>query len=129
MKGVIALVCLAAAAVSSVSAFVMPAVSQSSFVARTHTYRQAAPAAAAPGAGVRTLHMGKVSKFGLFSPAVIAAKVVLGEARLNKIRGKAIALHSQTITSFCDWVGADSKMRGLLIKKAKTTGDELGFLW
>lgn len=32
--------------------------------------------------------MGKVSKFGVFSPAVIAAKVALGETRLNKIRGK-----------------------------------------
>lgn len=32
--------------------------------------------------------MGKVSKFGIFSPAVIAAKVALGETRLNKIRGK-----------------------------------------
>lgn len=32
--------------------------------------------------------MGKVSKFGIFSPAVIGAKVALGETRLNKIRGK-----------------------------------------
>lgn len=31
---------------------------------------------------------GKVSKFGIFSPAVIAAKVALGEGRLNKLRGK-----------------------------------------
>lgn len=34
------------------------------------------------------LRMGKVSKFGVFSPAVIGAKVALGENRLNKIRGK-----------------------------------------
>ena len=32
--------------------------------------------------------MAKVSKFGIFSPAVIGAKVALGESRLNKIRGK-----------------------------------------
>lgn len=32
--------------------------------------------------------MGKVAKFGVFSPAVIGAKVALGETRLNKIRGK-----------------------------------------
>ena len=32
--------------------------------------------------------MGKVSKFGIFSPAVVAAKIALGESRLNKIRGK-----------------------------------------
>lgn len=34
------------------------------------------------------LRMGKVSKFGIFSPAVVGAKVALGETRLNKIRGK-----------------------------------------
>lgn len=73
--------------------------------------------------------MGKMSKFGIFSPAVVVAKVALGEARLNKVRGKVIALHSQTIQSFCEWVGADPKLRGQLIKKAKTTGDELGMLW
>ncbi|CAM9199948.1 unnamed protein product [Chrysoparadoxa australica] len=75
------------------------------------------------------LRMGKMSKFGIASPAVIVAKVALGEARLNKIRGKAISLHSQVITEYCKWVGAGSKMRGLLIKKAKTNGDTLGFLW
>lgn len=32
--------------------------------------------------------MGKVSKFGIFSPAVVGAKIALGESRLNKIRGK-----------------------------------------
>eukprot|EP00752_Nemacystus_decipiens_P012236 g10845.t1 len=73
--------------------------------------------------------MGKVSKFGIFSPAVIAAKVALGETRLNKIRGKAIALHSQVITEYCRWVGAPQKVRGLLIRKAKKNGDDLGFLW
>ncbi|CAM9301043.1 unnamed protein product [Choristocarpus tenellus] len=75
------------------------------------------------------LQMGKMAKFGLFSPAVIAAKVALGETRLNKIRGKAIALHSQVITEYCKWVGASQKMRGLLIRKAKKNGDTLGFLW
>eukprot|EP00612_Vaucheria_litorea_P002306 CAMPEP_0171457330 /NCGR_PEP_ID=MMETSP0945-20130129/3456_1 /TAXON_ID=109269 /ORGANISM="Vaucheria litorea, Strain CCMP2940" /LENGTH=122 /DNA_ID=CAMNT_0011982925 /DNA_START=43 /DNA_END=408 /DNA_ORIENTATION=+ len=73
--------------------------------------------------------MGKSSKFGIFSPVVIIAKIALGETRLNKIRGKVIASHSQTITSFCTWVGADPKLRGQLIKKAKMTGDDLGFLW
>lgn len=193
---------------------------------------------------------GKVAKFGIFSPAVIVAKVVLGEKELNKvgreegqmvawvvyrcggggfmcaciygrvgthvcveafvcvgpptppptlpqtnlspniinptdpaqIRGKAIALHSQAITEFCYFVGAQvrkqmnthahivvltwmdeyalmcmwvdyvmwpthtytpltsplvnhnarepqGKTRNRLIKKAKTNGDELGFLW
>ena len=30
---------------------------------------------------------GKVAKFGFFSPAVIVAKVVLGEKDLNKVGG------------------------------------------
>eukprot|EP00904_Undaria_pinnatifida_P007536 jgi/Undpi1/3912/HiC_scaffold_16.g07280.m1 len=75
------------------------------------------------------LRMGKVSKFGVFSPAVVGAKIALGETRLNKIRGKVIALHSQVITEYCRWVGAPSKVRGLLIRKAKRNGDDLGFLW
>jgi len=73
--------------------------------------------------------MGKMAKFGLFSPAVLAVKNLLGEKTLNKLRGQGITLHSQAITEFCVYVGASSKLRGGLIKKAKTTGDELGFLY
>lgn len=39
-------------------------------------------------------------KEGVFSPVVVAAKFVLGDARLNKIRGNAIALHSDIIKGF-----------------------------
>lgn len=74
-----------------------------------------------------SLYMGNKAKFGVFSPAVYAGKVVLGQDRLNKIRGKAIALHSEKIGEFCTWVGA-YHMRTRLIKKAKTNGDTLGFL-
>lgn len=42
---------------------------------------------------------------------------------------QAIALHSQVITEYCRWVGAPQKVRGLLIRKAKKNGDDLGFLW
>ena len=70
---------------------------------------------------------GKMSKFGIFSPAVYAAKFALGTDRLNKIRGKAISLHSQYIGDFCEWIGA-YHLRTQLIKKAKTNGDILGFL-
>ncbi|CAM9768381.1 unnamed protein product [Hapterophycus canaliculatus] len=86
-------------------------------------------AASRPRTSRGELRMAKVSKFGVFSPAVVAAKVVLGQTRLNKIRGKSIALHSQVITEYCRWVGAPSKVRGLLIRKAKANGDDLGFLW
>jgi hypothetical protein len=71
--------------------------------------------------------MGNMAKFGVFSPAVYAAKVVLGGEKLNKIRGKAISLHSQYIGEFCTWAGA-YHLRTQLIKKAKTNGDILGFL-
>jgi hypothetical protein len=79
-------------------------------------------------AGVSSLQMGgKMSKFGIFSPAVYGAKLVLGTDKLNKIRGKAISLHSQYIGEFCEWIGA-YHLRTQLIKKAKTNGDTLGFL-
>jgi hypothetical protein len=70
---------------------------------------------------------GKMSKFGIFSPAVYAAKIVLGEDKLNKLRGKGTSLHSQAIGDFCTWVGA-YHLRTKLIKTAKTNGDILGFL-
>jgi hypothetical protein len=71
--------------------------------------------------------MGSMAKFGIFSPAVYGAKVLLGQGKLNKIRGKAISLHSQAIGEFCSWAGA-YHLRTLLVKKAKTNGDILGFL-
>ena len=70
---------------------------------------------------------GKKAKFGIFSPAVYGAKLVLGEGKLNKLRGKAISLHSQVITEFCQQYGAYN-LRLKLIKKAKVNGDILGFL-
>lgn len=70
---------------------------------------------------------GKNAKFGIFSPAVYAAKFVLGTDKLIKFRGKAISLHSSYIGDFCLWVGA-YHMRVPLIKKAKANGDILGFL-
>ena len=70
---------------------------------------------------------GKKAKFGIFSPAVYGAKIVLGTDKLNKIRGKAISLHSEKIGDFCKFYGA-YHLRTKLIKKAKTNGDTLGFL-
>jgi hypothetical protein len=74
-----------------------------------------------------SLQMGSQAKFGIFSPAVYAAKIALGNDKLNKIRGKAISLHSQYIGDFCEWAGA-YHLRTRLIKKAKVNGDVLGFL-
>lgn len=74
-----------------------------------------------------SLQMGSQAKFGVFSPAVYIAKIGLGNDKLNKIRGKGISLHSQTIGDFCTWAGA-YHLRTRLIKKAKVNGDILGFL-
>jgi hypothetical protein len=45
---------------------------------------------------------GAVHKEGIFSPAVLAAKAVMGDEQLNKVRAKAISLHSDVIASFVD---------------------------
>ncbi|KAL1519332.1 hypothetical protein AB1Y20_022858 [Prymnesium parvum] len=83
---------------------------------------------AAPRVHASPQMMGKMAQDGPFTPIVLAAKVVLGDKLLNKIRGKAISYHSQFISEFCYDFGVPNKMRGALIKKAKTTGDRLGFL-
>ena len=87
-----------------------------------HAPRRQRPRAA------ETVRMASMAKFGVFSPAVYAGRIILGDKRLEEVRGQGISLHSQAITEFCVFVGATPKMRGLLIKKAKTNGDTLGFL-
>lgn len=73
--------------------------------------------------------MAKQAKIGPFTPAVVAAKLVLGDKSLNKVRGKAIKYHSQAITKFCEVAGADRKTKQDLIKLAKDNGNVLGFLY
>jgi len=70
---------------------------------------------------------GKVANFGIFSPAVYGAKIVLGDAKLKKYRGKAVSLHSQAIGDFTAWAGA-GHIRTDVIKLAKKNGNTLGFL-
>ncbi|GJQ15379.1 hypothetical protein GpartN1_g7170.t1 [Galdieria partita] len=74
------------------------------------------------------VYMGKVSNFGPFTPVVYVTRWVLGKDRFNKIRGKAIALHSQVITEFCKYMGMDARLRQAMIRLAKTNGSKLGFL-
>ena len=64
----------------------------------------------------------------MFAPIVIATRKFIGKKQFNQIRGKAIALHSKTITKFCQSVGIDSKKRQSLIRLAKNNGKTLGFL-
>eukprot|EP00961_Rhodomonas_salina_P006387 86413-Rhodomonas_salina.5 len=46
--------------------------------------------------------MGKQAKDGPFTPIVKAARTVLGDSTLTKVRGDVIAKHSQVIKAFCD---------------------------
>lgn len=71
--------------------------------------------------------MAKIAKFGVFSPAVYAFKLSVGEKSLFKIRGKGISLHSGYIKDFCKYSGA-GHMSTKLIKLAKENGNTLGFL-
>lgn len=64
----------------------------------------------------------------MFAPIVILVRQQLGKTKFNQIRGKAIALHCQTITNFCNWVGIDAKQRQNLIRLAKSNGKTLGLL-
>ena len=63
-----------------------------------------------------------------FGPIVRLMKGIIGVKKLNTIRGKAIAIHSQVIGDFCKFVGANQKLRQGLIRVAKANGHKLGFL-
>jgi hypothetical protein len=81
---------------------------------------------------------------GIFSPVVKAAKVVLGEEQLNKVRAKAISKHSDIISSFvstAEWptgqvalkalfTVADKNRNGLIeAEELVTAFNVLGFTW
>lgn len=126
MKTFQTLAILFALIASAVQGFSISATGGSSFVISQRP-RAVMPSACPARTGTSSLQMGSQAKFGIFSPAVYAAKIALGSDKLNKIRGKAISLHSQYIGDFCEWAGA-YHLRTRLIKKAKTNGDILGFL-
>jgi hypothetical protein len=58
---------------------------------------------------------------GLFAPAVMLAKKVLGDEQLNKVRGKAIGLHSNVIGKFVDT--SDSKVGDAALHTLFTIAD------
>ncbi|MBF2006845.1 MAG: electron transporter [Chlorogloeopsis fritschii C42_A2020_084] len=64
----------------------------------------------------------------MFAPIVVNLRNWMGKAKFNQLRGKAIALHAQVITSFCSFVGIASKERQNLIRLAKDNGKKLGLL-
>lgn len=64
----------------------------------------------------------------MFAPIVLVVRKIMGTPKFNKLRGQAIALHSKTITNFCNRLGISSKERQSLIRKARDNGQKLGFL-
>ena len=105
MKSYQSIVLLFALVLSAANAFTVTDSQMGSSFLVSQRARASAPTTAAPvRTGVSSLNMGgKQSKFGIFSPAVYGAKIVLGTDKLNKIRGKGISLHSSTIGDFCKW--------------------------
>ncbi|MBD1918728.1 MULTISPECIES: electron transporter [Cyanophyceae] len=59
---------------------------------------------------------------------VLLVRNIMGTPKFNKLRGQAIALHSKTITNFCNCFSIDSKEHQALIRKVKANGQRLGFL-
>lgn len=64
----------------------------------------------------------------MFAPLVVLVRNQIGKVKFNKVRGKAIALHCQTITNFCNQVGLETQTRQSLIRTAKSNGKKLGLL-
>ena len=64
----------------------------------------------------------------MFAPIVVFVRNCLGDKKFVKVRGQAIALHSQVITNFCNQVGIDRTQRQNLIRLARDNGKRLGFL-
>ncbi len=64
----------------------------------------------------------------MFAPIVILVRNFLGKAKFNKVRGKAIALHSKVITKVCNRIGIETKTRQSFIRTARDNGKKLGLL-
>lgn len=64
----------------------------------------------------------------MFAPLVVLIQRLMGNASFIRLRGKAIALHSQVITKFCNRMGIDRTRRQNLIRLARDNGKRLGLL-
>ena len=64
----------------------------------------------------------------MFAPIVILVRNYLGKAKFNKLRGQAIAKHSQVITAVGNRIGIERTTRQNLIRTARDNGKKLGFL-
>eukprot|EP00195_Chlamydomonas_chlamydogama_P006213 CAMPEP_0202893698 /NCGR_PEP_ID=MMETSP1392-20130828/3232_1 /ASSEMBLY_ACC=CAM_ASM_000868 /TAXON_ID=225041 /ORGANISM="Chlamydomonas chlamydogama, Strain SAG 11-48b" /LENGTH=90 /DNA_ID=CAMNT_0049578127 /DNA_START=303 /DNA_END=575 /DNA_ORIENTATION=- len=84
-------------------------------------------ASGAPTRKVVTM-MGNKATGGPFAPLVVVVRNIVGDKEFNKLRGKAISLHSQVIKDFCKQFGVDNKQAQGVIRLAKKNGEKLGFL-
>lgn len=106
--------------------------------ASTAAVQTAAPEAAAPAASAAAVKgvvkptkpkEPKESKFkkspkGIFAPAVLGAKAIMGQQELNQLRAKVIAEHTKVITSFVDT--SESKFGQLVLKRMFAAADKDG---
>ena len=64
----------------------------------------------------------------MFAPIVVLVRNYLGKAKFNKLRGQAIAKHSQVITAVCNSIGIERTTRQNFIRTARDNGKKLGLL-
>jgi hypothetical protein len=64
----------------------------------------------------------------MFAPLIVVVRRWMGDPDFVRLRGKAIALHSQAITNFCNRVGIDRTQRQNMIRLARDNGKKLGLL-
>lgn len=64
----------------------------------------------------------------MFAPIVVLFRQLMGEPKFVRLRGKAIALHAQVITNFCERLGIDRSQRQNWIRLARDNGKKLGLL-
>lgn len=64
----------------------------------------------------------------MFAPLVVLVRKWMGDPEFIRFRGKAIALHTQVITKFCNQFGVDRTRRQNWIRLARDNGKRLGLL-
>lgn len=63
----------------------------------------------------------------MFAPIVVLLRW-LGTARFVRLRAKAISLHAQAITRFCDRIGLDRIQRQKLFRLVRDNSKRLGLM-
>jgi len=78
-----------------------------------------------PSTTTTTLNAKKVDdSFKPFAPGVLAAKAILGQETLNKIRGQTIKAHSQVITEFVKTYVGQSQARTITRSNDEERSDD-----